>query len=127
MPYRTEWESPTSAYTRFTGKVTYAETVEATEAFYNDPRSDEVDRVYWDFSDIDGFAVSADSVQEMAGSDTAASRYLGPMKAAFVIRDRDLIALAEQYIALMRELGSPWQNRIFQSLDEARRWAEPAR
>ncbi len=127
MPYRVIWESPKSVWTKFSGLVTYGEALRATNALYDDPRSDDVVQAYWDFSDIDGFAVAEEEVEEMAYIDDVASRHMRPLKAAFVMRDPALIELAEQYIAHMRTLGSPWFNRIFASMDEARQWAGAAR
>ncbi len=123
MPYRIVWETPQSIWTQFSGTVTFAETVAATNALYADPRSDEVLHAYWDFSGIDGFAVATGDVELMASTDEVASRYLGRMKAAFIVRDPELAVLTQRYIALMQEFGSRWENRIFASMEEARTWA----
>ncbi len=125
MPYSTTWESPASVCVHFTGLVTYPEAVHAINALYDDPRCDHVERAIWDFSGIDGFSVDGEEVEEIAYTDLAASDYVRHMRAAFVIRDPALLVLAEQYVAHMARLGSPWENRIFSSLVEARRWAGP--
>lgn len=125
MPYRVIWESNHAVWTKFSGVVTYAEALGATNAFYGDPRCDTAQCAFWDFTDIDGFVVDGSEVEEMAFVDHVASLYMRPLKSAFVLRDPALLELAEQYVAQMRELGSPWQNRIFGTMDEARQWAMP--
>ena len=127
MPHRIIWESKQSVWTKFSGIVTYVETLNATNALYNNPRCDDVLHAYWDFTEIDGFVVDESEVEEMAFVDNAASLYLRPMKAAFILSDPDLVALAEQYIAQMRDLGSPWENRIFPSMEDARDWMASTR
>lgn len=127
IPYETRWEWNHTFYTRFTGTVTVNEAIAATNAFYDDPSSDMVSRVFWDFSAIDDFLINADEVEEIAASDHAASLYLPQQRAAFIIRHPGLIGLAEQYIAHMRELGSRWENRIFASVEEARQWLNAPR
>lgn len=127
MPYQVTWESPTSIWTKFSGQVPFSEMMQASSDLFDDPRSDGVEHAYWDFSDIDGFTVSEEEVDEIAYIDDAASRHMRQLKAAFVIRDPGLIELAEQYIAQLSALGSPWQNRIFQSMEEARQWTGSVR
>ncbi len=126
MPHRVIWESKGTVWTKFSGVVTYTEVLDVTNALYSNPRSDDVEIAYWDFSDIDGFVVDPSDVEEMAHLDHAANRYLRPMKAAFIVCDPDLVALADQYIAQMNELGGSWQNRRFSCLEDAREWAAPA-
>ena len=125
MPYKFNWESPESLRVEFFGVVTFVDAINATEDLYNDYRSDEVRYAFWDFSAIDGYLVSETEVTEMAAMDAAASEYMKPMKAAFIIRDRNLAALGEYYLATLRELGCPWQHELFCSMDDARQWARP--
>ena len=127
MPHRVIWESKQSVWTKFSGIVTYVETLNATNALYNNPRCDDVLHAYWDFTEIDGFVVDESEVEEMASVDNAASLYLRPMKVAFILSDPDLLVLAHQYIAHMQALGSAWQNRIFSTMEEARDWIASTR
>jgi len=127
MPHRVIWESRVSVWTKFSGIVTYGEVLDTTHTLYANPRSDDVVHAYWDFSEIDGFVVDKSEVEEMAYVDHAASLYLRPMKAAFILSDPELLVLAEQYIAHMQALGSTWQNRIFPTMEEARDWMASAR
>jgi hypothetical protein len=38
------------------------------------------------------------------------------------VRDPDFSKLASLYIDEMKHYGSRWTNRLFETLDEARRW-----
>jgi len=124
MAYKIIWESPSSIWVRFSGTVTFNETVNATNAVYADFRSDQIKSALWDFSAIDDFSVAEREVEEMAATDHAASLYMKPMRAAFILTDPRLKSLGEQYIAFMLEMGSPWQNRLFENLTDARKWVE---
>jgi hypothetical protein len=127
MAFKIFWESHSSVWVAFNGTATFGEATAATNAVYNDPRSDDLEFALWDFAAIDDFAVTERDVEEMAASDYAAGLYMKPLKAAFVIADPGLKDLGDQYISHMRKLGSPWQNRLFASLDDARKWIETFR
>jgi hypothetical protein len=124
MPYKLLFESPTTLYCRFSGRVDFADSIKATNEFYGDPRSDQIRLVFWDFSEILSFTVSEDEVAEMAATDDAASSYMTHLKAAFIVRDPELALLTRHYIREMEQYGTPWDNALFETLDEARRWAD---
>jgi hypothetical protein len=123
MPYKFNWESEESVCVEFFGEVTFTDTMCATEDLYNDFRADHVRNVFWDFSTIKGFDVSEAEVTDMAAMDHAASLYMHPLKAAFIISDPKLMELAEQYIASLNDMGCSWQNKLFSNMDDARHWA----
>jgi hypothetical protein len=122
MPYKIHWTSQRAVYVQFFGVITDSDLSAATNDFYNDQRVDFVHSVTWNFTGIDDFIVGPERANEIAASDTVASGYLRALKAAFVIQHPALIELAKGYIATMEELGSPWQNRIFGSVEEASIW-----
>jgi len=124
MPYQLIFESPTTVYCRFSGRVDFADTIKATNEFYGDPRSDQIRVILWDFSNISSFTVSADEVSEMAATDNVASSYMTHLKAAFITSHPELALLTRHYIAEMAQHGSPWENAVFGTIDEARRWAD---
>lgn len=123
MPYELVFESTSTLWCRFSGHIDFCDTSKATNEFYGDPRSDQVNAVLWDFSEIASFSVSADEVSEMAASDEVASSYMRRLKSAFITRDPALATLTRHYIQEMVSFGSPWENRLFETVDDARRWA----
>lgn len=109
----------------FYGRVCAAELSEATNDFYNDPRSDRTTVTVWNFTEMTGFDVGETEATEMAATDFAASIYLKPIKSAFIVCDPDFSNLVRLYIEEMKHYGSGWTNRLFETLDEARRWVAP--
>lgn len=124
MPYTIQWLSPNDVWVKFDGILRFADTLNATNDVYNDLRADHLDHAYWDFSAIDDFKVSEREVEEMASMDHSASLYMRPLRSAFVIQKPELRQLGEEYIGLMLTLGSPWQNKLFETMESARRWME---
>jgi hypothetical protein len=122
MPYKIDWTSPRAVNVQFFGVITDSDLSAATDDFYHDERVDFVREVTWDHTNIVDFIVTPERLNEIAASDSVASGYMYPLKSAFVIHHPAVIELAKGYIATLEELGSPWQNRIFVSLEEARGW-----
>ncbi len=126
MSYKLIFESSSTLWCRFFGKIDFADATMATNEFYSDPRSDETRVALWDFSEISGFNVSQIEVSEIAAIDDTASTYMKPLKVAFITRDPELAILTRHYIQEMALYGNRWDNRLFESIDEARRWAASA-
>lgn len=122
MPYKFNWESGRTIHVLFHGTVTQSDLTNASNDLFNDPRSDSVRQAYWDFTGIEGFTFEWPHVREIAATDSVASTYMGRMKAAFIIQDIELAELARGYIREMENMGSPWKNRLFPSMEEARQW-----
>ncbi len=127
MPYQLNWESPTKIVCQFFGKVDFDELNMATNAFYNDHRSDYVKEAFWDFTEMTSFEVDATEASEMAHTDTAASNYIKHLNAAFITQDAIFSELVKHYIEEMERIGSPWNNRLFQTMDQAKKWIDDAK
>lgn len=122
MPYTLSWESPDTMRCRFYGDIDFADLNHATNDFYNDQRSDRVRNALWDFSAMTHFRVNDDQVLEIAATDNMASRYMKPMRAAFITTDAEFAELARHYTDEMERSASAWTNRLFFSLEDAREW-----
>jgi hypothetical protein len=127
MPYQINWESPTKIVCQFFGKVDFDELNMATNAFYNDHRSDYVKEAFWDFTEMTSFEVDASEASEMAHTDNAASNYIKRLYAAFITQDEGFAELIRHYIEEMERIGSPWNNRLFQTMDQAKKWIDEAK
>jgi hypothetical protein len=123
MTFKFVWQSNESVWVQFYETVTFGDALAATNALYSDPRSDSTKYAFWDFSTIDGFIVDSGEVDEMAAMDHAASLYMKPMKAAFIISDPNLMVLGKQYIDVIQSLGTRWQNKLFSNMLDAQQWA----
>jgi type IV secretory pathway VirD2 relaxase len=122
MPYKLIFESPTTMWCQFSGHVDVTDLNNATNDFYNDYRSDHVTKALWDFMAMTHFDVGKEHTSEIAFSDNAASRYMKPMMAAFIVTDEEFSEIAKHYIEEMEKLESYWTNRLFSSLEDARDW-----
>ena len=124
MPYKLIWQSDSTIWCRFFGQVDFGDVNNATNDFYNDFCSDQVIKALWDFTEMAGITVSERQASEIAATDSAASSYMKSMKAAFITGDPALAILIRQYIDEMERYGSPWSNRLFETIDEARDWID---
>ncbi len=122
MPYQFTWESDSTLWVKFDGEISFSNLNNATNDFYNDTRSERITAIFWDFSAMTSFNVDKDDASEMAYTDNVASRYLKPMKAAFIATNAKFCALTRHYIEEMQRLESPWTNRLFSSMERARAW-----
>lgn len=88
----------------------------ATNAFYNDLRADQMTKAVWGFSAVTHFNFGENDASKMAFTDHTANRYL---KAAFIITDAYFSELARQYFDELESLGNTWRNRLLFSLKKA--------
>jgi hypothetical protein len=47
--------------------------------------------------------------------------------AAFITQDEGFAELIRHYIEEMERIGSPWNNRLFQTMDQAKKWIDEAK
>lgn len=126
MSYALIWESKSSIWCRFSGRVDFADVTMATNEFYHDHRSDNIRVTLWDFTEISDFVIDENEATEIAATDAAASVYLKPLKAAFITQNSEFALLVEQYIRDKEQFGSPWTNKLFRTIGEARNWVATA-
>lgn len=120
MPYELGWDQKSTVTCRFFGSVDFDDINNASNDFLNDSRSDDIRYALWDFSSISSFCISEEQASEIAATDSAASDYMKPLKAAFVTKDPALAALVREYIREMHAFGSHWINGLFGDVESAR-------
>lgn len=123
MRYEFIWESDKYLWVKFFGAIDGIDVNNATNGLYNDFRLDSLQGVLWDFSGINSFDVTDIDAEEIAYTDFAASHYKRNMKAAFITQNPGLAKLTKLYIETMNGLRCPWENRLFDNVEEARRWS----
>lgn len=123
MPYSSNWEH-NGVYRRYSGMVSGVELIEASLDMYADSRFDEINYLIADFSQVDGFNISMEEVEKLAHFNTAAAKTNGNIKTALVINDESAKSLVSIYDIVTEANNSPWENKVFSSIDEARHWAE---
>jgi head-tail adaptor len=119
MPYATTWEESGVLWT-FRGKVTGEEILKANQETYRDPRFHRLTYQIVDLTAVERFDVTEDDMALVAVHDRAAARSRPSVRVAVAAADEIIKDLSAFYDAVM--VGSPWHQRIFDSISEAREW-----
>ena len=120
MPYSTTWE-PGGVIWTFWGVVSGDEILRSNQEIYGDTRFDDLTYQIVDLTRVERFEVTRDDMALIAASDKAAARSNPNIRVAVAACDdvpRQLSLFYESAIA-----GSPWQQRVFDTVTEARSWA----
>lgn len=121
MPYSTTWE-PRGVMWTFWGVVTGEELFRSNGEVYGDPRFDDITYELVDLTGVDRFDVTEEDMLVMAASDRAASRSNANVRIAVAANDPSIRAMSERYSEAA--VRSPWQQRVFTSVEDARNWLE---
>jgi len=123
MPYSSQWE-PGGVYRRYTGVVSGVELIEASLDMYADSRFDDIHYLIADFSQVDGFEITMEEVEKLAHFNTAAAKTNGNVKTALVLTDDHAKGLVSIYDIVAQANNSPWENKVFATVEHARRWLD---
>lgn len=119
MPYKTTWEA-NGLLTEWWGHSTNAEMVHMQEQAHCHPDFDTVRYSIHDFSRCESFAPSNVDIEFSAAIDGAASRKSKLINIAIVGANTGVSDMVSRYI----DIGlSPYPVKFFDSLQEAREWA----
>lgn len=124
MPYVTTWEESGVLWT-FRGLVTGDEILRANQEIYRDPRFQRLTYQIVDLTAVERFDVTEDDMAMIAVNDRIASRSKPGVRVAIAADDELIKDLSAFYDAVM--VGSPWRQRIFDSMSEAREWLTQSR
>jgi hypothetical protein len=124
MPYATTWEESGVLWT-FRGQVTGEEILRANQEIYRDPRFHGLTYQIVDLTAVERFDVTEDDMAMIAVQDRAAARSRPSVRGAVAAADEIIKDLSAFYDAVM--VGSPWHQRVFDSLGEAREWLTESR
>ena len=124
MPYATTWEESGVLWI-FHGRVTGDEILKANQEIYRDPRFHHLTYQIVDLTEVERFDVTEDDMAMIAVHDRAAARSRPGVRVAVAASDEVIKDLSAFYDAVM--VGSPWHQRIFDSMSEAREWLTEAR
>ena len=124
MPYATTWEESGVLWT-FRGQVTGDEILRANQEIYRDPRFQHLTYQIVDLTAVERFDVTEDDMAMIALNDRLASRSRPSVRVAVAAADEIIKDLSAFYDAVM--VGSPWRQRIFDSISEAREWLTQSR
>ncbi len=124
MSYSTEWETQ-GVHWRYWDTVSGEELIRSNLEIYGDERFDTMKYQIVDLSRINAFDVTRDQMLKIAAYDRAAALSNPRVKIAVVSRINSVTALARLYHA--ENIQSPWETRLFETLQEARDWVSQTR
>lgn len=120
MAYINRWETK-GVLKIFSGDISGDEVFNATVEIEADPRFDEITYVINDFLQITSVTVVDKDIARLAAIDRAAARTNPNIRIAVVTQTDRIRESAQQYAEMMK--GSPYQARVFDSVEQARDWA----
>lgn len=124
MGYATEWEDHGVVW-RYWGQVDGEELLHSNMEIYGDERFDALKYQIVDLTRITEFNVTRDDMMTIAAYDKAAAMSNPRIRIAVVTHHTAARTLTRLYETTNTE--SPWTVRLFEDLNEARRWAvEPS-
>jgi head-tail adaptor len=119
MPYVTTWEESGVVWT-FRGNVTGDEILRANREISRDARFQRLTYQIVDLTAVERFDVTEDDMARIAVHDRAVARSKPSVRVAIAAADEIIKDLSAFYDAAM--VGTPWGQRIFDSMREAREW-----
>jgi hypothetical protein len=122
MAYTTEWETQGVLW-RYSGIVDGTELINSNLDIYGDERFDRMKYQIVDLTRVSAFNVTRDEMLKIAAYDRAASLSNPFVKVAVVAKITAIKALTVLYDA--ENIKSPWETRIFDTVDQARAWISP--
>ncbi len=121
MPHETTWEKK-GVYWKFYGIVTVEEVNEANEEAYGNSRFDELKYFIWDGTDIKQLDLTEEDADISAATDRSTVSYKPIMKGALVANKEAIRKFLERYIDTSLEFGSTWGFKLFDCIEDARKW-----
>ena len=103
------------------GTVDDAEVMELNNIMYGDPRFDNITYQISDYTLAEKILLTQTDARVIGTLDRVSSHWTTrKMKVAVVTRDPEFIPMANHYFEQFE--GTPWEGRIFGTLDEAYAW-----
>jgi len=121
MPYTIAWKTRGILWT-FYGVLTGEDAMQANLDIYGDPRFDDLLYQIVDLSAVERFMVTPEDLDTAAALDDAATVTKPRLVVAVIAAKRDALTVAELYKSAMRV--SRWKVRVFDSMEEARKWIQ---
>ena len=122
MAYQITWKEDAVVFT-FYGELDINEVHKASGTLHGDARFDELKYVIANFLEADLKKIEMTQIEEHAAIDYAASMSVPRIKVALIAKDFSSSAeKCTRYIEESKRFGSPWEIRIFSSLEDADAW-----
>ena len=125
MPYELSWE-PLGVVFRFSGVVSDGDLVASNNEVYANPLFPTMTYQIVDFSVIEEFGVSSETIRVVAEMDRRAAESNPAVKAAIIATTTLLRGMSNMYALNHEAMGGTWVVKFFESEKEARAWATPS-
>lgn len=117
--YEVVWVQPSGLIKKHFGHVTSREVLVANRKAEEDFRFDSLRYVINDFSECTEVSISLADIEEISAIDCAAAVTNPQIRLAIVATHPDILAASNAYV---NDLLSPFDTRIFSSMNTARSW-----
>ena len=124
MAYEVTWEGE-GLYLKFYGTITAQEVNAVNNEMYGDPRFDGIKYQIWDSTDALKFELTERDADVAAATDASTVSYKPVCRCALVATDTEMRRLIERYIEKSLEKGSSWEFKLFERIEDARKWGVP--
>ncbi len=125
MPYEIDWQPLGVAY-RFSGVVSDEDLRAATGEVNASPVLLTMKYLIADFSVIEEFDVSSETVRMIADSDSKASKTNPDVKVAIITTALLMRGMSNMYAITHQLSEGSWTTKLFESEEDARSWAVPS-
>jgi hypothetical protein len=116
-----EWEAH-GVHWRYWDSVSGEELIRSNLEIYGDERFDTMKYQLVDLTGVSEFNVTRDEMLKIAAYDRAAALSNPRVRVAVVASNKAIKTLTQLYNA--ENTSSPWETRLFDSLQEARTWVD---
>ena len=111
-------------YCIFTGLVNWDDVFAAIGNLHGNNKLESIKEILIVFSEASHVVLTQKNAQELAYLDRVAIRYNPNLNFAFVASNPDAKKLASTYIRYSKELGVPWNYKVFDNITKATNWLE---
>ncbi|MBN2565367.1 MAG: hypothetical protein JXB46_06620 [Candidatus Eisenbacteria bacterium] len=119
MAYETYWEGAGIRWV-YTGVMTDDDVLRSNGDFYKDERFESATFEIADLTNVAEFAASGETIRKLPRLDREHAARNPNIKVAIVVSAAYARGMANMYSLAAAE--SPWETRVFESIDDAREW-----
>lgn len=121
MAHNTDWNEK-GCIVHISEKLTYKEIEMINCELTSNYSFDDIKYFIRDLTAVNSFEISEDELEYEAYINLGASLYKKRLKGAFVIKLKKVEDYVKFYIDTSKNIGNPWEQKIFSNFDDAFKW-----
>jgi hypothetical protein len=122
MAYSFSWEN-NGVYWKYNGPLEISDLIHANSEIIGHKKFENIRYIIWDATEVDLVTLDEIAVDISMKFSAIVNTFNSKIKVAFLAEDKHLIYLIEKYIELNRNQIPSAQQKLFDSLNDARSWA----